>query len=125
MKQTLGRLGRYYAVRALSLLLAVIVAAYFTIIVANMGGELDRLMEDQIRYQVNLEVARNPQYDRLHLHEREAIIEELIQIERRSMGMDEPFFPTRSLKFLCAAMTLQLGRFRPLTSSWANTQLAP
>jgi hypothetical protein len=40
------------------------------------------------------------------------------------MGMDEPFFPTRSLKFLRVAMTLQLT-FRPVASSWANTQLAP
>jgi peptide/nickel transport system permease protein len=116
MKQTLGRLGRYSAVRALFLVLAVIVAAYFTIVVANMGGELDRLVESAIRDQVNLEVTLNPQYARLPPDERQAIIDEFIEIALRSMGMDEPFFPTRSLNFLRDAMTLELGRARLLSS---------
>jgi peptide/nickel transport system permease protein len=116
MKQTLGRLGRYSAVRALFLVLAVIVAAYFTIIIANMGGELDRLVERQIRDQINLEVTLNPQYSRLPFEERQEVIEGFIEIALRRWGMDEPFFPNRSLQFLRSAMSLELGKSRLIKS---------
>jgi len=116
MRGALGRLGKYTAVRMVFLLLAVLVAVYLTILIANMGGELDRIVEAQVRHEVSLGVALNPDYQRLPWEERERITEELIQLELKRRGMDEPFFPTRSLNFLREAITLQLGRARLITS---------
>ena len=116
MKQALGRLGKYSAVRVVFLLLAVTVAVYFTVVVANMGGALDTLVENTIRHEVNMEINLNPQYQRLPLEEREALVEEAVQIALRHVGMDKPFFPTRSLEFLRSAMSLELGRSRLITS---------
>jgi peptide/nickel transport system permease protein len=116
MKQTLGRLGRYSVVRLLFLVLAITVAVYFTIVVANMGGALDDLVEAQVRHEVNLAVTLNPQFARLPPDERAEIAENFVQLELQRLGMDEPFFPTRSLNFLRVAMTLELGRSRLITS---------
>jgi len=116
MKGALNRLGRYTAIRMVFLLLAVTIAVYLTVIIANMGGELDRIVKAQIQHEVNLAIALNPELQRMPPDQREALAEELIEQELKRRGMDEPFFPNRSLDFLREAMTLQLGRARLITS---------
>ena len=110
MKGTLSRLGRYAIVRLFFMLLAVVIAVYLTIIIANMGGELDRIKEAQIRHEVSMGIALNPELQRLPPEDRERLTEETIQLELKKLGMDEPFFPTRSFRFLQQAMSLRLGR---------------
>ncbi len=123
MKGALSRLGKYTALRMVFLFLAVVIAIYLTIIIANMGGELDRIVEAQIRHEVSLAVALDPDYQRLPWDERERITEELIQLQLKRRGMDQPFFPWRSLDFLKEAMTLQLGRARLITSDTHSFQV--
>ncbi len=116
MKAALSRLGRYTAIRLVFLFLAVTIAVYLTVIIANMGGELDRIVEAQIRHEINLRIALDPDTQRLPPDERQALADRLIELELRRRGMDQPFFPYRSLDFLREAMTLELGRARLLTS---------
>jgi peptide/nickel transport system permease protein len=116
MRGALSRLGKYTAIRLVFLFLALIIAVYLTVIIANMGGELDRIVRAQIQHEINLAVALNPELQRLPPDQRQALIDELIEQELKRRGMDEPFFPNRSLDFLRNAMTLQLGRARLITS---------
>ena len=116
MKGALGRLGKYTVVRLVFLFLAVIVAVYATVLIANMGGELDRIVEAQIRHEVGVAIAMNPEWQRLSFEEQEALAAQMIATQLKRRGMDEPFFPNRSLNFLREAMTLRLGRARLIKS---------
>ena len=43
MRENIARMSRYTLVRAVTLVLAVIVAVFLTVMIANMGGEMDRV----------------------------------------------------------------------------------
>ncbi len=124
MKGALSRLGKYTGMRLVFLLLSVVVAVYLTVIIANMGGELDRIVEAQIRHEVNLQYALDPELQRLPPDQRQAMIDETIELELRKRGMDRPFFPQRSLDFLGEALSLQLGRARLITSDTHSFQVS-
>ena len=110
MKGTIWRLTRYALTRAVLLCLAVVIAVYLTVLIANMGGELDRVREAQIRHDIATAVMMDPNFKRLPPAEQTRIAEEMIQIQLRRLGMDEPFFPMRSLRFLRTALSMELGR---------------
>ena len=110
MRQTINRIGLYALRRAVLLFLAVIVAIYLTILIGNMGGELDRIREAQIRHSVSAVAMLDRDIARLPAEERNRIVEEMVQLEIRRLGLDQPFFPNRSLRYLETAMTLRLGR---------------
>jgi len=109
MRSTITTLVRMAASRAVFLLLAVIVGVYLTVVIANMGGELDKVRADQIRQEVALSVLQNPVYRQLPPDELQALVDALVQTELHKLGMDQPFFPKRSFTYLRNAMQLQLG----------------
>ena len=123
MGRTLLRLARYSVIRAVFLALAVVIAIYITVLIANMGGELDRIREAQIRHDVHTSVIMNPDYNRLTPAEQTAMSEEIIRIQLKALGMDEPFFPGRSLRYLRSALTLNLGRAEFLRSDSHSAQV--
>lgn len=110
MKEALIRLGKYTLKRVVFLFLAMIVAVYLTVIIANMGGELDRIREAQIRHEIESMAAMDPDMRRLPLEERSRMVEAMIQSELTRLGMDEPFFPKRSIRYVTTAMSMNLGR---------------
>jgi len=124
MKAALSRLGRYTALRLVFLFLAVVIAVYITVIIANMGGALDRLVEIQVRDQIQLSVTLNPEFQRMPFDERQAMIDEFVELELKRRGMDRPFFPYRSLDFLRNAMSLQLGRADLLSSDSLSREVS-
>ncbi len=109
------RLLRYSVGKFFSLLLAVTIGMYLTILIANMGGYVDEIMKGEIRERISLQVSMDPELRRLPAEERIQMIEDLIQIEEQRMGLDQPFLG-RSFRFLYNAMTLNLGRAMHLTS---------
>lgn len=112
---TFLRLLRYSVGKFFSLLLAVTIGMYLTILIANMGGYVDEIMKGEIRERISLQVSMDPELRRLPAEERIQMIEDLIQIEEQRMGLDQPFLG-RSFRFLYNAMTLNLGRAMHLTS---------
>ena len=123
MKGTIWKLTRYALLRAALLALAVVIAVYLTVLIANMGGELDRVREAQIRHDVHTWVIMNPDFKRLPPLEQTAMAEDLIRIQLKALGMDEPFFPGRSLHYLRSALTLNLGRAEFLRSDTHSAQV--
>lgn len=112
---TFLRLLRYSVGKFFSLLLAVTIGMYLTILIANMGGYVDQIMKGEIRERISLQVSMDPELRRLPAEERIQMIEDLIQIEEQRIGLDQPFLG-RSFRFLYNAMTLNLGRAMHLTS---------
>jgi len=123
MGKAVNRIGLFALKRVVLLFLAVILGVYITVLIANMGGELDRIREAQIRHSVNAAAMMDRDIARLPAEERNRIVEEMVERELRRLGMDEPFFPNRSLRYLRSAMTLQLGRAEYMRSDSHSAQV--
>ena len=123
MRENIARMGRYTLVRAVTLVLAVIVAVYLTVMIANMGGEMDRVKKGQIQFEVGMAVFMNPANKGLPPSVLQELVRELAEVEFRRLGLDEPFFPRRSLQYLTNALTLQLGRAEFMTSDAGSRQV--
>lgn len=111
---TLGpilRVGRYTAVRALVLFITVAVGLYFTLLAANLGGKLDEIAEDNLRWTIGNSVAASPEYRHLTPLERRFLTEEMVQAALAAQGLDVPIY-IRSLEWLPKGMALEFGRSR-------------
>ncbi|HOR01003.1 MAG TPA: ABC transporter permease [Anaerolineae bacterium] len=112
---TLGRVARYVAVRMVVLFVTVVVGVYLTILIANMGGHVDKIRKAEIRVGIATFVALDPQVRQMPPEARNELISDLIAVEEHRLGLDQPFL-VRSVGFLQNALTLNLGRADQLTS---------
>ena len=109
------RLARYTVGKFFSLFLAVLIGMYLTILVANMGGYVDEIMRGQIRDSIGMQVSMDPEMRQRPVAERNQLMQELIEVEERRLGLDQPFIG-RSFRFLYNAMRLDLGRAQHISS---------
>jgi peptide/nickel transport system permease protein len=108
--RTLSRLFRYTVVRMAAILVAVVVAVFLTIFVANLGGYVD----DIVRSQIDQTVAARVQggwLRELPADERFEIVEETIASWREAAGLNEPFL-LRCLRWLGKGLLLDWGNAR-------------
>jgi len=112
---TITRVVRYTAVRVVVLFLTVVAAVYLTILIANMGGYVDKIQRGQIQETVSMQIALNPAYKSLAAEERQKLMAEQIAIQEKRLGLDQPFM-VRSFRFLKDALTLNLGRALQMAS---------
>ncbi len=123
MPEVISRLGKFAVIRALWLFLAVVVAVYLTVIIANQGGHMDDIRKAEIRYNVGMQVYMNPANRLLSDEVLKRMVDELVALQEKRYGMDRPFFPERSLKYLWNALTLQLGRAERMSSDAGSKQV--
>jgi hypothetical protein len=57
---SIQRIARFTLVRLVSLVITVIIGVYLTILIANMGGKVDEIMQGEIRERITLTVTMNP-----------------------------------------------------------------
>lgn len=119
---TLVRVLRYTLVRTIALFVTVVIGVYLTILIANMGGEVDNMRRGFIREQVSLAVGLDPELRQLSVEERNAQIAALIAVQEQRLGLDQPFL-IRSFRYLTDALTLNLGRAEILTSDSGSRQV--
>jgi peptide/nickel transport system permease protein len=122
MKQFISRMGRYTLFKLVLLLLAVVVAVYLTVIIANMGGELDKVKRAQIRADVALMVYMDEANKLLPADVLRQMVDEISELKYREQGLDQPFV-SRSFRYLQQAMSLQLGRAENMTSDAGSKQV--
>ena len=123
MRQGLVRIGRFAVFRALWLFLAILVAIYITIIIANMGGALDEIRKTEIEHEVAITVVMNPANKGLPPDTLREMIMAQTQMEFERLHLDEPFFPRRSFLYLWNAISLNLGRAEYLRSDSGSAQV--
>jgi peptide/nickel transport system permease protein len=87
----------------------IVIAIYLTILIANMGGYVDTIMQSEIRERITLQVAQNPANKNLTPERLNAMILEKIALEEKRLGLDQPRL-VRNVRFLTNALTLNLGR---------------
>jgi len=105
----LRRLTLFTAKRLLALFLTVLVGVYLTILIANMGGQVDELRMVQIQSTVAEQVRADPAFFDLSPQERNALIERQVQLDVERLRLDQPFI-VRSVDYLQQAIRLDLGR---------------
>ncbi|MGY6548214.1 MAG: ABC transporter permease [Roseinatronobacter sp.] len=113
-------LGLFMLRRIAALVLTVLAGVYLTIVVANMGGQVDELRVIQIRADVSEAVRANPG---VSAAERPALIEAQVALEIERLNLDQPFI-WRSLDYLRRAMLLDLGRAEQMSSDLGSRQVS-
>jgi len=112
---TLTRVLRYTLVRVIILFLTVVAAVYLTIMIANMGGYVDRIQRGQIQESVSQSLLLNPAFRTLTEAEKQKQVAAQIAIQEKRLGLDQPF-AVRSFIYLKNALTLNLGRALQMVS---------
>ncbi|HPQ10273.1 MAG TPA: ABC transporter permease [Bacillota bacterium] len=118
----LGRIAKYTLMKGITLLITVVIGVYLAILIANGGGYVDKMREGQIREQVSLQLAGNPEMAYLSQAERQQIYEQTVQIRIRQVGLDQPFM-VRSFRYLWNGLTLNLGNAEYLLSDSGSKQV--
>ncbi|MBN2389538.1 MAG: ABC transporter permease [Anaerolineae bacterium] len=111
----LVKLLRYTALKLGALFIAVAIGIYLVVLIANMGGYVDQMIIGQARERISLQVSMDPELKQLPTEERLKMIDDLVAIEEKRLGFDQPFL-IRSFRFLWNALTLQLGRAQFMSS---------
>ena len=119
---TVTRLSRYTGVRLVTMVITIIIGMYLTVMIANMGGYVDEIRRGEIRERVQQAVLLDKALRALPAEERAIRQEEMIRLEEKRVGLDQPF-AVRSFTFLKDALTLNLGRSLFLTSPSGSRQV--
>lgn len=105
-----------------SIAVAVVIAIYLTITIANMGGQMDQIRKNQLKESISIMVGQAEQYRELTVAQKRDLTEELYEIEVTRLGLDRPFL-IRSVNYLWNALTLNLGHAEYMTSDSASRQV--
>lgn len=119
---TAARLLKYTSYRLVALFLTVVVGVYLTILIANLGGQVDDIRRAQIREGAGAMVLGNPELQSLTPTELRRRIDQQIALEETRLGLERPFL-IRSLAYLTDALSLSLGRAEYLTSDSGSKQV--
>ena len=119
---TFARVSRYIVVRLLVLFATVVIGVYLTIMIANMGGYVDRIMKSEIRDRITQSIGLNPAMQKMDPTVRKQLIEETIAQEEDRLGLNIPI-AIRNFRYLSNALTLQLGRANNMTSDSGSKQV--
>lgn len=119
---TLSRVAKYTGVRLVTMFVTVVIGVYLTILIANMGGYVDKIRAGEIRESVQMRVLSDPTLKNLPGDERTRRLEEMIRLEEKRLGLDQPFL-LRSFRFLSNALTLNLGRAQNMSSDSGSRQV--
>lgn len=122
LQSTLSRVAKYTLVRLVTLFITVVIGIYLTILIANMGGEVDKILKGEISERISISISNNPAYRDYTPEQRSKLIDEKIKQEEDRLGLNRPFF-LRSMSFLANALTMNLGRAINMTSDSGSKQV--
>jgi len=116
------RVLRYVSLRLVTLFVTVVIGIYLTIMIANMGGYVDKIMKGEIRDRVTGSIAGNTAYQKMDPAVRQKLINDRIAAEEERIGLNIPI-AIRNFRYLSGALTLQLGRAINMTSDSGSKQV--
>jgi peptide/nickel transport system permease protein len=119
---TFGRVGRYTLTRLMTLFFTMLVGVYLTIMIANMGGYVDKIMKAQIRENTTISMMGSRGFQKMSSDERSKLLEATISQEENRLGLNTPFV-IRSFRYLGNALTLNLGYAQSMTSDSGSKQV--
>ncbi|MCW4020698.1 MAG: ABC transporter permease [Candidatus Bathyarchaeota archaeon] len=105
---------KFIAKRTITVFLVIVVALYFTILIANMGGFVDEIVKNNLQMEIAMKYL-GPQWQGYDPAELERLMLQEYELAIRIRGLDQPFL-IRSVIYLKNALLLDLGRSEYLTS---------
>ncbi|MFC2082424.1 ABC transporter permease [Candidatus Bipolaricaulota bacterium] len=117
------RFARYTAVRVFTLFCTMAVGIYLVIMIANMGGYVDKIIIGTIREEVGSQAAGNETVLRMAREDRQAWIADKVNAQIHARGLDQPFL-IRSFQHLYGALTLDLGRSQFISSDSGSKEVS-
>jgi len=121
-ESTLVRVSRYVVVRLATLFVTVVIGIYLTIMIANMGGYVDKIMRGEIRERITGSIVGNAAFVKMDPAVRQKLVEERIAAEEDRIGLNVPI-AIRNFRYLSNGLTLQLGRAINMTSDSGSKQV--
>ena len=106
--QTFSRFIRYSSIRLVTLCIMVAISVFLTIIVANLGGFLDKVISANIDESIGFMIKGGWLKDVTDQAERDQIIEQTRAAMQESAGLNSPFL-LRCFKWLWKGITLDWG----------------
>src|SRR6186997_2283179 len=94
-----GRIARYSLVRLVTMFITVVIGIYLTIMIANMGGYVDKIMKGEIRDRVTGSIAGNTAYQKMDPAVRQKLINDRIAVEEERVGLNVPI-AIRNFRYL-------------------------
>jgi peptide/nickel transport system permease protein len=110
--QTFTRFIRYSSIRLVTLCIMVVISVFLTIIVANLGGFLDKVVSANIDESIGMMIHGGWLKEVTDEAERNQIIDQFRAAMHESAGLNSPFL-LRCVKFLWTGLTLDWGVGRP------------
>jgi peptide/nickel transport system permease protein len=108
VSQTLSRFIRYSSIRLVTLCIMVTISVFLTIIVANLGGFLDKVVSSDIEESISSMIRGGWLRDVTDIAERNQMIEPTRAAMREAAGLNSPFL-VRCFKWLWRGLTLDWG----------------
>ncbi len=121
MLENLRRVGSYVAVRGILLFCTIVVAIWLIILIANLGGTMDKIIKSQIAEQVGI-MFQNPDLQQLPEAEKRKLYDQYFEIMAKQYGLDKPFIE-RAARYLWNGITLQFGLAEKITSDSGSRQV--
>jgi len=106
---------KFIVKRTITIFLVIVVAAYLTILIANMGGYVDEIVKSEIIFNTKMRFQQSEEYKNYPRELLDELINQTVTLEFKRLGLDQPFV-VRSFVYLRNALTLDLGRALYLTS---------
>lgn len=113
---------RHLGKRGLFLFITLVLAMYMVVIVANLGGKIDDILESQIRESTAIALTADPGFTQLPPEEQDRIFNETVQAQLSARGLDQPFIQ-RSFIYTANALTLNLGTAMFLKSNAGSSNI--
>jgi peptide/nickel transport system permease protein len=112
---TLPRVGKYVLARAAILFLTVVVTVYVTILVANLGGYVDKV----VKAQIDFALGDSRTMKGLTPEEQAELFEQRSQAAYEAAGLNQPFV-VRCFRWLGRGLTLQWGETNVDSVAWSS-----
>ena len=105
----LVRMARFTLVRIGTQAVTVAIAVYLSILLANMGGQVDEIRRGVIQEQTAIFAGLNAEVQQMTPEQKKEHIDKLVALAEKKAGLDQPFI-VRSFIYLKDGLTLNLGR---------------
>jgi hypothetical protein len=94
---------KYIIKRVPVLGITLVISAYFTILISNLGEEMDEIIKDQIYLQLSFKVLQDPKLSRLNYEERWKYVQNIFPSVIQKSGLNTPF-PIRAILYFRQAL---------------------
>ena len=113
---------KYLIKRAILLAITLVIATYLTVVIANLGGYVDKILKSQIEMNVAQQLQRNPNFQALPPEKQQEILKRKVDAAIRAAGLNTPYWE-RSIIYLEKALSLDLGRAMFLHSASGSSHV--